>query len=234
MQKLVLIPGLLCNRRLWDAQIAGLSAHGDIFVPEIISQTTIAQMASDILDSVSGHFSLAGFSLGSQVALQIMEFAPNRIERLALLSATHGGLPPPVQGAIRDAILTIEQGGFAAYLESAYPAYVSAAHVRDGEIKRCFMEMAEEVGPAAGLRQMKALLGLKKPFRHLGAISCPTVVIGGSEDRRITPAAHDLLAGEIPNTSLVLIEDAAHFMPLEQPPQVTAELKRWMERPSAT
>jgi pimeloyl-ACP methyl ester carboxylesterase len=233
VQRLVLIPGLLCNRRLWTAQIAVLSAHADIYVPEITSQATVAQMASDILTFVRGQFSLAGFSLGSQVALQVMEFAPHRIERLALLSATHGGLPPPVQGAIRDAILTIQHGGFGAYLEAAYSAYVSAAHARDGQIKRCFMEMAEEVGPAAGLRQMKALLGLKEPFRHLGAISCPTVVIGGSEDSRITPAAHELLAHAIPNASLVLIEHAAHFTPLEQPSQVTAELKRWMERPSA-
>jgi pimeloyl-ACP methyl ester carboxylesterase len=231
MQKLVFIPGVLCNRRLWASQIAALSAHTDICVPEITSQATVAQMARDILDSVSGRFCLAGFSLGSQVALQMMEFAADRIERLALFSATRGGLPPPVQSAIRDAILTIEQGGFAAYLESAYPAYVTAAHAPDREIKRCFMQMAEEVGVAAGVRQMKALLGLNHAFRHLGAISCPTVVIGGREDRRITPAAHELLAHEIPNASLVLIEHAAHFTPLEQPSQVTAELKRWIEWP---
>jgi pimeloyl-ACP methyl ester carboxylesterase len=234
MQKLVLIPGLLCNRRLWAAQIAGLSGHADISVPEIMPQTTIAQMASDILDSVSGRFSLAGFSLGSQVALQMMEFAADRIERLALFSATHGGLPLPVQESIRNAILTIEQGGFAAYLESAYPAYVTAAHARDGDIKRCFMDMAYEVGSVSGLFQMRALLDRKEPFRHLAAISCPTIVIGGSEDRRTTPAAHEILAHEIPTASLVLIEHAAHFTPLEQPSQVTAELQRWMEQVSPT
>jgi pimeloyl-ACP methyl ester carboxylesterase len=109
MRKLVLIPGLLCNSRLWSSQIAALSAHADIYVPEIVGQTTIAQMASGILDSIRGRFSLAGFSLGSQVALQIMELAADRIDRLALLSATHGSLLPPVQEALRKAILTIER-----------------------------------------------------------------------------------------------------------------------------
>jgi pimeloyl-ACP methyl ester carboxylesterase len=234
MQKLVLIPGVLCNRRLWASQIAALSAYADISVPEITAKATIAEIARDIIESVPGCFSLAGFSLGSQVALQIMEFAPQRIERLALLSATHGGLPPPVEEAIRAAILTIERGGFAAYLKSAYPAYVTAAHAGDGETKRCFMEMAYEVGPASGLLQMKALLDLKQPFRHLGAICCPTIVIGGSEDHRTTPAAHEILAQEIPGASLVLIERAAHFTPLEQPSQVTAALQHWMEQPSPT
>jgi pimeloyl-ACP methyl ester carboxylesterase len=230
MKKLVLIPGLLCNSRLWSAQIAALSAHADVYVPEIVGQTTIAQMASGILDSIRGRFSLAGFSLGSQVALQIMELAADRVDRLALLSATHGGLLPPVQEALRKAILTIEQGGFAAYLESAYPTYVTSSHAQDRDMRQSFMDMAHEVGPASGLLQMKALLDLEQPFRHLGRISCPTIVIGGSEDRRTTPAAHEILAREIPRASLLFIEHAAHFTPLEQPAQVTAALRRWMEQ----
>jgi pimeloyl-ACP methyl ester carboxylesterase len=234
MKKLVLIPGLLCNSRLWSAQIAGLSAHADIYVPEIGVQTTIAHMASGILDSIRGRFSLAGFSLGSQVALQIMELAADRIDRLALLSATHGGLLQSVQEALRKAILTIERGGFAEYLESAYPTYVTASHAQDGDIRQSFMDMAYEVGPQSGLLQMKALLELGEPFRHLGQISCPTIIIGGSEDRRTTPAAHETLALEIPHASLLFIEDAAHFTPLEQPAQVTAALRRWMGPVSVT
>lgn len=234
MQKLVLIPGLLCNRRLWAAQIAGLSECAEIFVPEITPHTSVGQMASDILASITGRFSLAGFSLGSQVALQIVEFAADRIERLALLSATHGGLLPPVQKAIRDAIHTIERGNFAAYLESAYPTYVTSVHAQDGDIKRCFMEMAFEVGPAFGLLQMKALLGLTQPFRRLAEISCPTIVLGGSQDQRTTPAAHEMLAREIPRASLLFVEEAAHYTPLEQPSQVTAALQHWMEQVSPT
>jgi pimeloyl-ACP methyl ester carboxylesterase len=96
------------------------------------------------------------------------------------------------------------------------------------------MDMAYEVGPQSGLLQMKALLELEEPFRHLGQISCPTIVIGGSEDRRTTPAAHETLALEIPHASLVFIEHAAHFTPLEQPAQVTAALRRWMGPVSVT
>src|ERR1700756_3618389 len=108
MKKLVLIPGLLCNSRLWLAQIEALSAHADIYVPEIVGQTTIAQMATSILDSMRGRFSLAGFSLGSQVALQIMELAADRIDRLALLSATHGGVLAPLDGALRTQITSLQ------------------------------------------------------------------------------------------------------------------------------
>jgi pimeloyl-ACP methyl ester carboxylesterase len=159
-----------------------------------------------------------------------LEVAADRVDRLALLSATRGGLLPPVQEALRNAILTIERGEFAAYLESAYPTYVAPAHAHDASIKRCFMDMAYEVGPTAGLLQMKALLDLKQSFSRLKQISCPTIVIGGREDHRTTPAAHETLADEIPAASLVLIEHAAHFTPLEQPSEIMAELLHWMQQ----
>jgi pimeloyl-ACP methyl ester carboxylesterase len=55
------------------------------------------------------------------------------------------------------------------------------------------------------------------------------VAIGGREDRRTTPAAHEELAGEIPGSTLVMVDGAAHFTPLEQPEIVTEVLRRWLE-----
>jgi pimeloyl-ACP methyl ester carboxylesterase len=230
VETLILIPGLLCNRELWSSQILALADCAEIVVPEITSQTTISEIACDILDQAPAHFSLVGFSLGSQVALEIMQVARERIDRLALLSATHGGVLPPVEAAIRKAIVLIEQGGFAEYLEAAYPTYVTPAHAQEQALKQRFMDMANAVGPEAGVRQMKALLALDAPFQNLNRISCPTIVVGGSEDQRTTPAAHAALAREIPCSLLVMIAEAAHFTPFEQPAQVTQAFEQWISR----
>jgi pimeloyl-ACP methyl ester carboxylesterase len=229
MSTLVLIPGLLCDRRLWSNQIAELEAGVDIIVADITRQSTLADMAASVLLSAPERFSLAGFSLGSQVALEIMRTAGARVERLALLSATHGGLLPPSVIAFHEAIATIEQGGFEQYLESFYPRYVAERRGNDPLLKRTFMDMAHAVGEAAGLRQMRVLLAIAEPFSRLDQIPCPTVVIGGREDRRTTPAAHETLAKEIPGAELIMIEDSGHFTALEQPEMVTHALRRWME-----
>jgi pimeloyl-ACP methyl ester carboxylesterase len=227
---LVLIPGLLCNHALWSSQVAGLSHYAEIVVADLTNQGTISEMASAVLRRAPEHFSLAGFSLGSQVALEIMSTARDRVERLALLSATHGGLLPPVEIALRRAIENIEQGGFDGYLEAVFPTYVSAARAADPILKRCFLEMAHAVGQEAGLRQMQALLAIKGPFSNISQIHCPTVIVGGRDDHRTTPAAHEALAQEIPGSELVIIDDAAHFTPLEQPAIVTEVLRRWITR----
>lgn len=93
---IVLIPGLLCNRDLWSSQCAVLGCHGEIVVADLITQASIFKMASAVLKAAPEHFSLAGFSLGSQVALGIMNIAGERVERLA---ATHvlGGRHPDAE-----------------------------------------------------------------------------------------------------------------------------------------
>jgi len=228
MPSLILIPGLFCNQALWSSQIADLLEYTKIMVADITRQPTIAQMAEAILATAPAHFSLAGFSLGSQVALEIIRTGKDRVDRLALLSATHGGVLPPVEKALHAAIATIEQGGFDQYLETSYPTYVAAPSFEDARLKQTFTKMAYGVGAEAGVRQMRALLEIKTPFTGLDEIRCPTVIIGGREDRRTTPAAHKALAREIPGSKLDFIDHAAHFTPLEQPGAVTELLRHWI------
>ncbi len=230
MSSLILIPGLLCDERLWRNQVAVLESYADISVADITPQSTIAEMAAAILERADDRFSIAGFSLGSQVALQIMNMAKHRVERLALLSATHGGLLPTAQASIRHAIEMIEKGCFEQYLTEAYPTYFAVRGANDGAFRLTFVRMARAVGEAAGLRQMRALLAIRAAFSHLDQIDCPTVIIGGRDDRRTTPHAHRQLARAIPGSRLAMIDNAAHFTPIEQPGKVADILRDWITR----
>ena len=227
MTSLVLIPGVLCDERLF-AQLADLSEYASCSVADITRQPTVEAMAEAVLAAAPPRFCLAGFSLGSQVALEIMQLAPERVEKLALLSATHGGLLPASAAAFRASLEPIEHGGFEAYLENLFPVYFSQRDAQNPELKRLFMDMAHNVGREAGLRQMRALLALSEPFHNLDRIHCPTVIIGGAEDHRTTWEAHELLAHEIPNAALIKIENSAHFTTLEQPASVTEALRQWL------
>lgn len=228
MPSLVFIPGLLCDARLWREQIATLESRAAIFVANITEQASISSMAIAVLDQSPHRFSLVGFSLGSQVALEIMRIHPERVARLALLSATHGGLLPSAEVAIRRAVEMIEMQSLDSYLEEAYPTYVAPQRVGDSALRRIFFDMAQAVGKEVGLRQMRALLAIKTPFHNLDQICCPTLILGGREDRRTTPEAHQLLHQEIPGSELFLVDDAGHFTPIEQPRIVSRALQRWL------
>jgi pimeloyl-ACP methyl ester carboxylesterase len=150
-------------------------------------------MAKEILAYAPERFSLAGFSLGSQVALEVVTTERGRVDRVALLSATRGGLLPATVEAIRGAMAEVEAGGFDRYLDEAYPTYFAPARVEDADCKRVFVEMAHRVGAQAGLRQMQALLGIASPFAGLNEIGCPALIVGGLQDHRTSPAIRAFL-----------------------------------------
>jgi pimeloyl-ACP methyl ester carboxylesterase len=58
--------------------------------------------------------------------------------------------------------------------------------------------------------------------RRLRRISAPTLVVRGASDG-LVPAAHaETYAAEIPNARLVVVDEAAHWLPLEQPERLAA------------
>ena len=83
---LVLIPGVLCNGVLWQAQVDDL---GDVAHPTVTEEhtrhTDIGAIAGAVLAGAPEKFALAGLSFGGYIAFEIMRRAPHRVDRLALL-----------------------------------------------------------------------------------------------------------------------------------------------------
>jgi pimeloyl-ACP methyl ester carboxylesterase len=227
----LLVPGLLCDGRLWTAQVEALRGAARCHTPDLTAYESVVAMADGVLNAAPERFALAGFSLGGCVALEMVARAPERVTRPALLDTTYHGLLPPVREQYLAAIPLIEAGGLRAYLAEAFPRYVAAARVRDRGLWETLAAMGESLGPVVAVQQMRALaeyLG----FAGLGRIACPTVVICGSEDRRASPGVHAEMARQVPGATLRVIERAGHFTPLEQPQAVAEALRDWLGAPA--
>lgn len=225
---LLLLPGLLCDERLWSAQIKELSGLVNCRVPNLTSYDSIAAMAKAVLQEAPERFALAGFSMGGLVALEIVAQAPERVERFALLSTNFKGILPAFRQQFQASMTDIGKRGIEAYLHDAFPRYVSAARLDDRTIWEIFSSMGMKVGAAAALRQMQALLDYP-PFSHPEKITCPMILLSGSEDRRTPVAAHTELAQQIPGAQLHVIEGSGHFTMLEKPDEVTGALRNWLQ-----
>lgn len=229
---LFLLPGLLCTGQLWRQQMEGLAGEAHCVVPDLTAHDTIAAMADAALGAAPAQFALAGFSLGSCVALEMFARAPERVTRLALCSSAIHGLSEAVRRHYLESIPAIESGGLSRYLADAFPRYVAAARTHDRALWDVFAAMGESLGADVAVRQMKALLTYPGYQGDLGAIRSPTAVICGAEDHRATPTAQAELASKIPGASFHVIEHAGHFTPLESPEAVTEALRDWLLRPS--
>lgn len=63
---------------------------------------------------------------------------------------------------------------------------------------------------------------------HLAGISVPVLVMGGRHDAVVDPESQQALAAQIPDASLVIVEEAAHLAPAERPGEVAEVLAAWM------
>lgn len=226
---LLLLPGLLCDARLWDGVMPALAGLAAPRVADLTRADSLAGLAEDALALMEDApvFALAGLSMGGYVALEIMRRAPARVARLALLD-TSARPDTPEQTARRRGLLELSaKGGFRGVTPRLLPLLVHPDRV-EGPLGAEVMAMAERVGPAAFLRQQTAIMHRPDARPRLGAIAVPTLVACGAADALTPPELHSEMAGLIPGARLRHFADAGHLPPMEVPAAAGAALAEWL------
>jgi pimeloyl-ACP methyl ester carboxylesterase len=225
---LVLLPGLLHTRRVFEHQIGALSDLADCVVPELWHHDSMGAMAEAALASAPPRFALAGFSMGGYASFEILRRAPARVERLALIDTQAAPDSPEATAHRRGLIEQTVIGQFHGVQRSLLPQLIHASHLDNRAITEPIFDMAREVGAEGFVRQQKAIIGRPDSRPLLVDIEIPTLVIVGRQDQ-VTPLARsEEMAADISTSRLVVLEDCGHISPLEKAPDVTAELARWL------
>lgn len=227
---LVLIPGLLCDERLWDHQVRYLA---DIATPSIgntLEDDDIRAMAARILDEGPARFALAGLSMGGYVAQEIMRQAPERVERLALVDTSARPDTAEVLRRRTGLIDLATKGKFKGVTPRLLPLLIHPDRQSDEELTSAIMGMAERIGQEVFTRQQKTIMNRVDGRGDLAAIKVPTVVICGREDALTPMEVQEELVAGIPGARLCVIEECGHLAPMERPHAVTALMRDWLLR----
>ena len=229
MTPLVLVPGLMCDARLFAPQIAALSGERDIILPNVTRRVSIANMAKDVLAAAPHRFAICGLSMGGIIAMEVMRQAPDRIERIALLDTSHLA-ESDAQSAWRTRqMLAARDGDLARVMrEEMKPNYLFDGPGRREVLDLC-MDMALTLGPHVFLRQCRALMDRIDQSETLRAMDVPSLVLCGRHDALCPVERHETMAALIPNAQLAIVEEAGHLPTLEQPDPVNVSLKTWLE-----
>lgn len=224
----VLIPGLLCDRYLWQDQAESLAASHQVIVPELEGLDSIRAMASAALSLAPPRFALAGHSLGGRIALEIFRQAPQRVTRLALLdTGVHRATSD--EPARRQALLTLADAeGMRAVARAWLPPMVHPARLADRAFMAPLEAMVERRSPTTFHNQIRALLGRPDATPVLATIRCPTLVLCGREDSWSPLAQHEVIASRIAGATLDVVAECGHMAPVERPAEVTRGLQRWL------
>ncbi len=227
-QPLLLLPGLLNTRRVYDHQIADLTDIADAIVPELYHHDSIGAMAQAALDAAPARFALCGFSMGGYVAFEILRRAPERVERLALMDTQATPDTPESTARRRGFIKQTKLGRFHGVHPSLLPTIVHRSRLDDPAVVQPILDMATEIGADGFCRQQTAIIARPDSRPLLVEIDVPTVVIVGQQDQPTPVARAREMAADIANARLAIIEECGHMAPLEKPVEVSATLRRWL------
>jgi pimeloyl-ACP methyl ester carboxylesterase len=224
------VPGLLCDADLWAAQLAAVSAAHPVMVANIAGADTMVALAQAVLTTAPQHFALAGLSMGGYVALEILRQAPERVAGLALVD-TSARPDSAEQARRRRALIALARTGkFKGVTPRLLPMLLHPGRLEDLVLTGRVMAMAERIGRDAFLRQQTAILGRRDSRPDLPRIGVPALVACGRQDA-ITPLeVAEEMAGLIPGSELVVIEDSGHLSTMERPEAVNAALAAWLAR----
>jgi pimeloyl-ACP methyl ester carboxylesterase len=226
---LVLCPGLLNDDALWRRQTESLADVADPLVADFTHAESIGDMAASVLGQAPARFALVGLSMGGYVAFEILRRAPERVARVALFDTTAAPDTAESRQKRLDRIDIARKGGFARLPAQMLPDQLYPDHLADERITGTVIAMAERVGAQAFIRQQTAIMNRIDSRPSLAAIAVPTLVACGRQDKLTPPDVMAQIAAAIPGAKYVLIDEAGHFPPLEQPQATIALLRYWLQ-----
>ena len=233
---LLLIPGLLCSPRLYAAQVAALQDRAEIVVPDwrrapLAVWDTWGSAARWIVDQMPpGKFAMVGLSLGGMLAVEIMQFAADRVTRLALLDTGMRSQNETERAIRRARIRLATEGHFELVLGLQLSRFIPAYRLPDKGLVDEVMAMCNEIGVDIYRRQeeLAAIRADRRP--DLPRIKCPTIVVCGRDDAATPLFLSEEMAKAIPAAALVVIEQCGHLITMEKPDETNEVLKLWLDR----
>jgi pimeloyl-ACP methyl ester carboxylesterase len=230
---LILIPGILCDERVWRAQRAALADLADIRVAEHGMRSTLPALAEDILATAPARFAVAGHSMGGRIALEVFRLSPERVSGMALMDTGHHPFPIGEAGK-REAdgrfrlLAKARAEGMRVMARDWVQNMVHPARLADAELIDSVLDMFESKTPELYAAQIHAMLNRPDGGPVLGQIKCPTLVLCGHEDSWAPAPRHHDMADRIPGSTLVDIPNCGHMSTLERPEAVSEAMRTWL------
>ena len=229
MTPLVLIPGMMCDARLFGPQIAAFSGWRTLVCMPIVGRASVKDLAADVLANAPKRFALAGLSMGGIVAMEILRQEPKRVDRIALMDTNPLAEDDQIKALRLPQMVKVRAGALGTVMrDEMKPHYLSETPQRQSILDLC-MEMALSLGPHVFLDQSRALMDRPDQTDILRALDVPSLILCGRDDALCPVSRHELMAALIPNAHLEIIEGAGHLPTLEKPNLTNAALARWLE-----
>ncbi len=254
---LVLIHGAWASHEWWRWLVPELARNYQVISPDVrghgrssplrlaYSVNGFARDLDLLLQSIGIHEAvLIGWSMGGIISVQYGLNYPSKVKALILI-ATRGHHHKKLK---RRMILQYLQARLSLFMDFTAPRkYDRASGDFPGQKIWLEREVQEMLSPKAPKEVQEWVMSdvrnnpgdsyfhVAKSIWNWGAgkklksIKAPTLIMVGDKDTRTPPRFSRLLHATIPNSRLLIVEDAGHCLPLEKPERVNREIMGFLK-----
>jgi pimeloyl-ACP methyl ester carboxylesterase len=171
--------------------------------------------------------------MGGRVALEILRRAPQRVTKLILLDTGYEPRASGEQGAReteqrKRLVALAYREGMRSMGREWLRGMLPESRWKDEVLVESMLAMVERKTPQIHAAQVRALLTRPDASIVLPAISCPTLLLCGRQDKWSPLARHEQMAVRIPGALLAVVEDAGHMTTMERPESVSAFMRDFL------
>ena len=246
-EPVILIHGIPTWGYLWHRIVPLLSEQNRVIAPDLIGfgysdksddfDRSIARQA-EMIDALMGKIdveraNIVAHDIGGGIALRLATLYPHRVNKLCVMnSVSYDSWPIEAM---------IQLGHPGAYTAASATTTIAALRQMlkqgfnktpdDEVLDGLFAPYSTEVGKLSLIRNAAALnTNLTTEItRLLHKIEAQTLILWGEDDKFQLLKFGQRLSNDIPNAKLIPVQDARHFVMLDQPEEVAGRVSAFLE-----
>jgi pimeloyl-ACP methyl ester carboxylesterase len=225
---LYLIPGTMCNERLWlplMGVLGGAVAPVHLQVPHAPDLDAIVDRLRAQLPATGA--ALAGFSLGAYLAAALAVRHPGAVSRLLLIANSPGPLGAAEVAQRADILRWVERNGYAGISRARAGQLVGEVPHR-ADIVDTILAMDAELGEATFVHQMRTTSQRADLTAPLAALQIPISLVFSRDDPLVDARWLARFGRACPRARLHALPGHGHMLPLEQPELLAARVREWL------
>ncbi len=245
--RVLLVHGITTYSFIWDEVLAGLAYDHDVIAVDLLG-CGASDKPLDVSYALTDHavrlvkfirtlglqpLHLVGHDLGGGIAQILAVGQPDLLEDLALLNTVgHDFWPVQPITALRTPI--VRQLLMAALDKGLFRQIVRKGLFFEDKLTEDLMDrfldpLQTPAGRKAFLHLARCLdnHNLTELEEDLRRLELPTLIMRGEDDPFLNAAISEKLAADIPDSTLVRVPQAGHFIQIDQPDLVVASLRKF-------
>ena len=226
-ENLYLIPGLMCDERLWIRMVPFLENKYNLVYLKIPHTTDFDEMADILNEQIKEeNINLVGFSLGGYTSLYFSLKYPNKVSKIYLIAASGSVSPQDEIDRRREMMIKSREHDFCAPSKDKILTLIDEKSFDDNEMIKIIQDMFMDLGRDIFEMQLQSTFERENLLEKIAKSDKPLNIIYGNRDRLVDSKWIEKLGlNRTKNLNIKCLDTTSHNIPLDYPSQVASFIK---------